>query len=137
MDAGLEAFGVDIVRGRGCWGAGCGWSRRTRGRSDAGECFEQLGPGGEHEIGGQALQVVEEAGSGSERLAGVSPGALGEVGHGVDGEGQEVCGQWILVERWYSVPSSAISTCEPSRRNAASPPERSSAATTAPNTGNR
>src|SRR6476469_2183360 len=33
----------------------------------------------------------------------------------------EQFGQWILVERWYSVPSSAISTCEPSRRNAAKP----------------
>ena len=49
----------------------------------------------------------------------------------------EQCRQWTLAERWYSVPSSAISRCEPSRWKALIPPERSSAATAAANAGKR
>src|SRR3982750_3687439 len=47
----------------------------------------------------------------------------------------EQCRQWTLAERWYSVPSSAISRWEPSRWKALIPPERSSAATAAANAG--
>src|SRR4051812_39193536 len=59
-----------------------GWGRlrrcsagRARWRPSEGQGFQELGPGGEHNIGAQGLQVVEEAGSGSKRLAGVPPSA--------------------------------------------------------------
>src|SRR5690349_20425319 len=61
---------------------GLGWGRlkrwsagRARWRPSEGQSFQELGPGGEHNIGAQGLQVVEEAGSGSKRLAGVPPSA--------------------------------------------------------------
>src|SRR3954468_5921676 len=67
----------------GCGGVGwLGWGRlrrcsagRARWRPSEGQGFQELGPGGEHNIGAQGLQVVEEAGSGSKRLAGVPPSA--------------------------------------------------------------
>src|SRR4051812_23109243 len=67
----------------GCGGVGwLGWGRlrrcsagRARWRPSEGQGFQELGPGGEHTIGAQGLQVVEEAGSGSKRLAGVPPSA--------------------------------------------------------------
>src|SRR3954454_17379783 len=67
----------------GCGGvAWLGWGRlrrcsagRARWRPSEGQGFQELGPGGEHNIGAQGLQVVEEAGSGSKRLAGVPPSA--------------------------------------------------------------
>src|SRR5215204_989755 len=67
----------------GCGGVGwLGWGRlrrcsagRARWRPSEGQGFRELGPGGEHNIGAQGLQVVEEAGSGSKRLAGVPPSA--------------------------------------------------------------
>src|SRR4051812_31696457 len=67
----------------GCGGVGwLGWGRlrrcsagRARWRPREGQGFQELGPGGEHTIGAQGLQVVEEAGSGSKRLAGVPPSA--------------------------------------------------------------
>ena len=67
----------------GCGGVGwLGWGRlrrcsagRARWRPREGQGFQELGPGGEHNIGAQGLQVVEEAGSGSKRLAGVPPSA--------------------------------------------------------------
>ena len=61
---------------------GLGWGRlkrwsagRARWRPSEGQGFQELGPRGEHNIGAQGLQVVEEAGSGSKRLAGVPPSA--------------------------------------------------------------
>src|SRR5215212_1920179 len=65
----------------GCGDVGwLGWGRlrrcsagRARWRPREGQGFQELGPGGEHNIGAQGLQVVEEAGSGSKRLAGVPP----------------------------------------------------------------
>src|SRR4051812_409710 len=48
---------------------------RARWRPSEGQGFQELGPGGEHNIGAQGSQVVEEAGSGSKRLAGVPPSA--------------------------------------------------------------
>src|SRR5215207_5965838 len=67
----------------GCGGVGwLGWGRlrrcsagRARWRPSEGQGFQELGPGGEHNIGAQGLQVVEEAGPGSKRLAGVPPSA--------------------------------------------------------------
>src|SRR4051812_45178388 len=67
----------------GCGGVGwLGWGRlrrcsagRARWRPREGQGFQELGPGGEHNIGAQGLQVVEEAGSGPKRLAGVPPSA--------------------------------------------------------------
>src|SRR3954447_12434457 len=67
----------------GCGGVGwLGWGRlrrcsagRARWRPSKGQGFQELGPGGEHNIGAQGLQVVEEAGSGPKRLAGVPPSA--------------------------------------------------------------
>src|SRR3954452_18476575 len=59
-----------------------GWAKcypgaEVQGRTgpSEGQGFQELGPGGEHTIGAQGLQVVEEAGSGSKRLAGVPPSA--------------------------------------------------------------
>src|SRR3954454_4341032 len=61
---------------------GLGWGRLkrwsaggARWRASEGHGFQELGPRGEHNIGAQGLQVVEEAGSGSKRLAGVPPSA--------------------------------------------------------------
>src|SRR3954453_12536736 len=61
---------------------GLGWGRLkrwsaggARWRASEGHGFQELGPRGEHNIGAQGLQVVEEAGSGSKRLPGVPPSA--------------------------------------------------------------
>src|SRR4051812_2114906 len=66
----------------GAWVGKLGWGRlkrwsagRARWRPSEGQGFQELGPRGEHNIGAQGLQVVEEAGSGSKRLAGVPPSA--------------------------------------------------------------
>src|SRR3954451_7823092 len=66
----------------GAWVGKLGWGRlkrwsagRARWRPSEGQGFQELGPRGEHNIGAQGLQVVEEACSGSKRLAGVPPSA--------------------------------------------------------------
>src|SRR4051812_42238957 len=84
IDSRDEATGTSSHFGfLGCGGVGwLGWGRlrrcsagRARWRPSEGQGFQELGPGGEHNIGAQGLQVVEEAGSGSKRLAGVPPSA--------------------------------------------------------------
>src|SRR3954470_13744854 len=82
-DVGGSGFTSSHFGFLGCGGVGwLGWGRlrrcsagRARWRSSEGQGFQELGPGGEHNIGAQGLQVVEEAGSGSKRLAGVPPSA--------------------------------------------------------------
>src|SRR4051812_18880404 len=71
-------FGVGGRRWRGLadfWGVEGTWSGRARWWPEEGQGFEKLGPGREHEIAGQALQVLEKAGAWPERLAGVPPGS--------------------------------------------------------------
>src|SRR3954465_4672754 len=71
-------FGFGGRRWRGLadfWGVEGTWSGRARWWPEEGQGFEKLGPGREHEIAGQALQVLEKAGAWPERLAGVPPGS--------------------------------------------------------------
>src|SRR3954462_12268676 len=71
-------FGFGGRRWRGLadfWGVEGTWSGRARWWPEEGQGSEKLGPGREHEIAGQALQVLEKAGAWPERLAGVPPGS--------------------------------------------------------------
>src|SRR3954468_10912341 len=63
-----------IWLGWGGVGRACSAGRARR-RPSEGQGSQELGPGGEYKIGREALEVVEEADAGSERLAGASPGS--------------------------------------------------------------